>query len=288
MPLAARWTPLPPLPSELIRSSHALAVVDRTAWIFGGELKPRTPLGANLIAISLKDGHSRTLPPSSSTPWPAPRVGASLIALGTSLYLWGGRGGKSMAPFSPEEDLWKFDTEKESWEQLETEGERPEQRSFHAMAAHGNILYLHAGCPSSGRLETIHSLDLTHSPLTWTTCASAPGPARGGTALTSLPSSPLLARFGGFAGYELGGLDIFDTELGQWSTVDADVDGGGPGKRSVHMLIGLDGSLEWAGKKVVAVMALGEREGAPAELGHDGAGFVRASICIGRPSRSVC
>lgn len=159
-----------------------------------------------------------------------------------------------------------------------------------------NTLYLHAGCPSAGRLETIHALDLTRSPLTWTTRDSAPGQPRGGTVLASLPASSFLARFGGFAGYELGGLDIFDTETGQWRAIDAGVDvggdSGGPGKRSVHMLIGLDGSLEWAGKMVVAVMALGEREGAPAELGHDGAGFVRASLSLSLsdayiPSRAV-
>lgn len=126
----------------------------------------------------------------------------------------------------------------------------------------------------------MHSLDLTQSPLTWTAQASAPNEPRGGTVLTRLPSSTLLARFGGFAGKELDGLDVFDTETGKWSVINAGAGGDGPepGKRSVHMLVGLDGSLQWEGKTAVAVMALGERQGAPAELGHDGAGFVRLSL----------
>lgn len=75
---------------------------------------------------------------------------------------------------------------------------------------------------------------------------------------------------------ELGGLDIFDISSGQWRSEEVEIIGGGAGpeKRSVHALIGLSGDLEWEGKKVVGLMAHGEREGAPAELGHDGAGFV--------------
>lgn len=42
-------------------------------------------------------------------------------------------------------------------------------------------------------------------------------------------------------------------------------------------LVRLEGGLEVQGKKVVAVLTMGEREGAPAELGHDGAGFVSSS-----------
>lgn len=134
-------------------------------------------------------------------------------------------------------------------------------------------LYLHAGCPPKGRLATLHSLDL--SSLTWTALASAPEPGRGGTNLTPLPHSPLLARFGGFAGYELDGLDVYDTVKNEWETIDIAVEGGGdgPGKRSVCSLLQVNGP-EFDGKKVIAVLAHGEREGAPAELGHDGAGFV--------------
>lgn len=135
-------------------------------------------------------------------------------------------------------------------------------------------LYLHAGCPFKGRLATLHSLDL--SSLTWTALPSAPEPGRGGTNLAALPDSSLLARFGGFAGYELDGLDVFDTEKREWESLDVKVESGGegPGRRSVCLLQAIEKGPEHDGKKVVAVLAHGEREGAPAELGHDGAGFV--------------
>ncbi|KAI5480539.1 hypothetical protein MNV49_000235 [Pseudohyphozyma bogoriensis] len=263
MPLFAKWTPLPHQLPNL--SSHSLAVIADKAYLFGGELKPRTPVGPEVRVLGLKDGSVRTLsPPSTTTLWPAARVGSSLASIPStnSLYVWGGRGGKAMKAFDgDEEDLWKFDASKEEWDAIKTEksveGEEPERRSYHVLVAGADekSLYLHAGCPASGRLAALHSLSLTTSTPTWSTLPTAPSPPRGGTVLTPVPDTPLLARFGGFAGYELGGLDFFDTEKGEW--VD----------------VGDESEAKFEGKKVVAVMCLGEREGAPAELGHDGAGF---------------
>ena len=97
--------------------------------------------------------------------------------------------------------------------------------------------------------------------------------------LTPLPARSrgggghVLARFGGFAGHELDGLDVYDVDHHEWRSIETE----GPvkpEKRSVHIFVGLDGALEFEGKDVVGVLALGEREGAPAELGHNGAGFV--------------
>ena len=57
--LVARWTPLAlstagaSLSPALIRSSHCLAVVSNHAYIFAGELKPRTPVPADLHIIGL-------------------------------------------------------------------------------------------------------------------------------------------------------------------------------------------------------------------------------------------
>lgn len=116
----------------------------------------------------------------------------------------------------------------------------------------------------------------------------APGPGRGGTVICALNSSPpssssaapLLVRFGGFAGFELDGFTVYDVASGSWKSCDVGIEGEEgtpPAARSVHALIPVDGSITYGDdKRVVAVMIHGEREGAPAELGHDGAGFVRA------------
>lgn len=60
-------------------------------------------------------------------------------------------------------------------------------------------LYIHAGCPASGRLATLHAYDLaTH---TWHKLADAPEQPRGGTAIAAVSLSPsselVLVRFGG-------------------------------------------------------------------------------------------
>lgn len=61
--LVARWTPLTASPASvalspaLIRSSHSLAIIGSDAYVFGGELVPRTPVSADLTIISLRGEH---------------------------------------------------------------------------------------------------------------------------------------------------------------------------------------------------------------------------------------
>ncbi|GAA6034131.1 hypothetical protein JCM8097_000711 [Rhodosporidiobolus ruineniae] len=283
----ALWKPLA-VDDSFQRSSHGLAVHGGKAYAFGGELKPRTPVDAAVTVLDLAVASPRSLAPPStaSTAWPTSRVGHTFVSSDDGeIWCWGGRGGKDMSSFSDEGSIWVFDTETQSWEELKTKGDEPEPRSFHTMTALDNKLYLHAGCPASGRLSQLHCLDL--STLTWSSLPAAPEPGRGGTALTALPSAALggkklLARFGGFAGYELGGLDVFDVEKEEWAAVEPSVEGGGegPAKRSVHVFVGLEGTLEVEGKRAVAVLAMGEREAAPKELGHDGAGFFHSDAWL--------
>jgi hypothetical protein len=58
MSLSASWTRIKPSVA-LDRSSLAVAIVGDAAYVFGGELKPRTPLDADVHIISLKglSGH---------------------------------------------------------------------------------------------------------------------------------------------------------------------------------------------------------------------------------------
>ena len=52
--LCPKWTRLPLLSAPALHlSSHTLAVVDSTAYLFSGELHPRTPVPASLSLISL-------------------------------------------------------------------------------------------------------------------------------------------------------------------------------------------------------------------------------------------
>ena len=87
-------------------------------------------------------------------------------------------------------------------------------------------------------------------------------------------SEPALLRWGGFAGYELGGdnaLDIYLPSSNSWQTVYPSTPDGAPGPRSVHGFLGVNlGGPGTNAEKLVAVMFMGERD--PSALGHAGAG----------------
>ncbi len=132
---------------------------------------------------------------------------------------------------------------------------------------------VHAGCPAKGRLETLHSLSLSDP--TWTSQEPAPPPGRGGTVLCSVTVSSgksLLVRFGGFAGHELGGaIDTYDPSTREWKATP--IPKSGPQARSVHALLPLNIPAAFDSSATpIAVLLFGEREPAPAELGHEGAG----------------
>jgi len=83
---------------------------------------------------------------------------------------------------------------------------------------------------------------------------------------------PVILRFAGFAGYELGAdhtLDIYTISTDTWSTVlpEADPLHGYPGARSVHGLVRYQSKRNPAG---IALLYYGEREAS--SLGHAGAG----------------
>ena len=171
------WKQLSPasIPAHLAaRSSHCLSVLNGRAYIFGGELEPRKPIGSELIVLDLKGERAaaaRVLEADHLRAWPCARVGAAMVAHppSKSLYLWGGRGGKEMKAIDVKtgndeeggqiDDVWRFDVEGEVWEKLSTHSSDasgsafPEARSFHTMAASGDSLYVHEGCPSKGAYE---------------------------------------------------------------------------------------------------------------------------------------
>ncbi|CAD6949891.1 unnamed protein product [Tilletia laevis] len=276
-------------------SSHALTIdpSTRKAYLFGGELKPRQPVGDELRVISDLDSANpddskatdvlkRPQEVEEGSAWPSPR---------------------DMAPLDGEEHtaIWRFSTEEKCWERFETSGERPVPRSYHTAAVAGGKLYIHAGCPQSGRLSTLHALDL--KTFRWHSLASAPGPERGGTVIAAIPSpftdsteDLVLARWGGFCGDELGGpLDIYDPAKDSWTSHEAPLssgtDGEEPSKRSVHGLVPFPTAptLELGqGRtaRVLGVLFFGEGQGAPKELGHDGAGKFLADAYLLTASHS--
>ncbi|KAG8221434.1 galactose oxidase [Butyriboletus roseoflavus] len=299
--MSIRWSLVSTLASNA-RSSHCAAVTHSgRLLLYSGELRPRIPVDGALHLLDLESHTpSRALNPSPAlTHAPDPRVGATAVydPHTDSLYVWGGRGGVDMGPLDRfQAGIWKAPldgldiADTVPWERLPSVNDdddsdaAPALRSFHASVLAGRKLYIHAGCPASGRLADLHAYDLTTH--TWHKLADAPTEPRGGTAIAavSLPSTSelVLVRFGGFAGVQLPKikqgnpppLDIYTPSTNTWSTVypAPDPEHGFPGSRSVHGLVPftIGNHTSTSGSVPVALLHHGERDAS--SLGHAGAG----------------
>lgn len=278
---------------SLQRSSQTLSAVFNEVYVFGGELVPRESRDNTIYILDLKGctpsrrarlthyGFAPHATPEdrAAVPTPPARIGTASAVAGGHFYLFAGRGGADMAPLDEEGKLWQFynsDDDGIGWlpfAPADASQPAPEPRSYHCMTSDGkSTLYVHAGCPTSGRLLDLWSFNVNDRK--WTQLASAPGPPRGGTSITY--HAGRLYRMGGFDGkHEIGGeLDIYDIASDTWSTHTFTPDGvNGPGARSVATLL----ALPIHGKPSL-ITAFGESD--PSALGHAGAGNMLSDTWI--------
>ena len=253
--------PLPVVP----RSSQILAVVNRTAVLFSGELKSREPVDNAVLLVSLDRGMTPQINKYIITDnAPSPRVGSAGAALADTFFVFSGRAGREFT--TPETSLHAFHIPTQTWSMLETPGDRPEARSYHAIAASADDkLYLHAGCSSSGqRLNDLWCF--TRSENVWTRLADAPGQPRGGSSIAV--SGEQIYRVGGYDGKaEIGGsLDVYNVATDSWESIPYQADGiEGPSARSVGALV----DVQVADKSLLLYIF---GEGQASSLGHAGAG----------------
>jgi len=243
-----------------------VSVLGHRAYIFGGELVPREPRDNKIFSIDLSGGNA-TVNATESSSAPSPRVGSASTALNGRIYLFSGRGGTAMAPIE-EAGVWEYDPSSTSWRLLDPSDRSapcPPARSYHCMTTDGaTSVFLHAGCPESGRLSDLWCFNVQEKK--WTQLADAPKPDRGGTSICFLEGC--LYRMNGFDGKtEQGGnLDVYDIKADSWSSKGFSADGkSGPEARSVAALL----PVNVQGKQMLVTM-FGEHD--PSSLGHAGAG----------------
>ncbi|KAH0356642.1 galactose oxidase, partial [Aureobasidium melanogenum] len=266
---------------SLQRSSQTLSTLGNRALIFGGELHPRQPRDNNVHILNFIPGRPKaslqefeahfTGKPEDVGDWPLARVGTASTVVDDRIYYFSGRGGVDMAPIDEQGKLWQFcfsDAHGVGWNEIspaDNSQPAPEPRSYHCMASDGTTtLYVHAGCPASGRLSDLWAFNVNERK--WRQLTSAPGAPRGGTSITF--SNGKLYRMGGFDGkHELGGeIDIYDIASDRWSTHTFSPDGNeGPGCRSVGTLLAIN-----VHGRPSLITAFGESD--PSALGHAGAG----------------
>lgn len=179
-----------------------------------------------------------------------------------------------MSALSENGGLWTFTPSDSSWSLLtpaEASAPYPEARSYHSATSDGSSkIFVHAGCPVSGRLRDFWSFDI-HTRV-WVQLPDAPGPERGGTSLCFAQGK--VWRMGGFDGKEeIGGVvDSFDLASNEWESFAFQANGAnGPGARSVAALL----PLKVHGREFL-VTGLGEAD--PSSLGHAGAGKMLGDV----------
>ncbi|KKY20945.1 putative kelch repeat protein [Phaeomoniella chlamydospora] len=280
-----------PLP----RSSHSLTVIGDRAYVFGGEIEPREPVSndVEVLIIGRNNAKAESItakPVDGSEGVPAARVGHTASGARNRMFVFGGRGGAEMTALEENGRLWVFDPKEEGWLYLDPPPgtEYPCPRSYHASSASddGNVIFIHAGCASDGsRLVDTWAFYLEEGK--WARFPDAPGPARGGPALTY--GQDMLWRFGGFDGKtELGGqldyLEVPSTSnatASEWislpfdfSETEASTTSSIPAPRS---LAALHFVATGQGRDYL-ILALGE--GDPSKIGHAGAGKFFQDIWI--------
>ncbi|EHY56929.1 hypothetical protein HRR83_001991 [Exophiala dermatitidis] len=291
----ARWTKLCE-DDSIRRSSQALAIAGDSAYIFGGELRPREPVDSSVYQIPTKPSQNQTQHPLQKIPFtsqqqnqetPQPRVGHAATTLRGKIYIFSGRSGVAMAPIEEHGSFWVFDPTQNSWSRLtpkDPDAPYPQGRSYHALTAADddsqNTIFLHAGCPESGRLHDLWSFDVSNR--TWRELPSAPGPERGGTSVAYLGGK--LYRMNGFDGKtEQGGrIDVFDLGQARWldkESIEFVPDGvNGPPPRSVSCLVPVNLGGGSNSNKPGLLTMFGERD--PSSLGHQGAGKMLADVWL--------
>ena len=313
MPLRAIWKRIP-TDVHLPRSSHSLSIIKGRGYVFGGEIEPRNPVDNHVhvftIPVSENDivDHQVVLPVSiDHSDVPSGRVGHTAATIDARIYIFGGRGGKSMQPLEERGRVWVFDTKRSRWTHLDPKNGSPfpPARSYHSSTStlhpisdgndltadlvggvasgfddHGTI-FVHGGCLASGRTAEVWGFDVASR--IWSRYPDAPGSPRGGASLAF--SQDRLYRFGGFDGErELGGSIDF-----LYFSVSSFDDKGGKGELAVTPRTGIWGSVPFAGaagpgnRSVAGLQAittgqgrnylllfLGERQ--PSSSGHETAG----------------
>lgn len=282
--------------SEKIRRSSQVVAPNQASQppilgIFGGELKPREPVGNNLHEVELSEtrknflssntedkayADAATLNITTSPNAPSPRVGSASTTFNGHTYLFSGRGGIAMTPIDERGSLWDLSHRPNQWSPIypaNLDAPVPSPRSYHALTSDTrDTLYLHAGCPDKGRLSDLWAFQL--STRRWISLADAPEPARGGTNIAFCPETERLYRMNGFDGKtEQGGsLDVYNPETDCWTSIAYRADSKeGPEPRSVSALL----CVTVAGQPWL-LTPFGERD--PSSLGHAGAGKMLGDV----------
>jgi len=227
----ATWTQVITTNNPKSRSSHGISVIgfgtdNPKVVVYGGENEPRVPIDSTLHVLTLSwtgredapTGNWEVVETKFDDRAPPTRVAHAQAVLNDTLYIFGGRRGRTMDE-EPMADLWKFDWNEKIWEEVVCKGSIPEARSYHKLIAAGSLLYCFGGCGASGRLSDLHSFDVKTS--TWTKLPAFEKIAgRGGACFQANGAGTALYVVAGFTGKEARDVYRYDIESSIWTQLE--------------------------------------------------------------------
>ncbi|KAG2308848.1 hypothetical protein Bca52824_028596 [Brassica carinata] len=137
------------------RSSHAIAVVGDKLYSFGGELTSNVPVDKDLYVFDL-NSHTWSIAPATGDIPTLSCLGVAMVAVGSTLYVFGGRDASRKY-----NGFYSYDTVKNEWKLVTGVEEGPEARSFHSMASDAENVYLFGGVSKTVRLKTLNAFNVS-------------------------------------------------------------------------------------------------------------------------------
>ncbi|KAL0696497.1 hypothetical protein Bca4012_063677 [Brassica carinata] len=150
------------IPKE--RSSHGIAVVGDKLYAFGGEFCTNKAIDKDMYVFDLNTQTWSLAPAKGDVP-EISSFGVRMVAVGTKLYVFGGRNEKNV-----NNDFYSYDTVKNEWKFLTKLGlgGGPEARTYHSMASDENHVYVFGGVsqgdgvtPNPHRFRTVESYNIS-------------------------------------------------------------------------------------------------------------------------------
>ncbi|KAK3092884.1 hypothetical protein FSP39_008380, partial [Pinctada imbricata] len=190
-----------------------LVVIGNHAYVYGGENKPRVPIDNNMNCLDLKSLSWSVCEPKSKDYIPSPVNAASVAAVGSKIYVFGGRTGVDMGQGDTDQ-MDVFDTTELVWNRVEGKGDKPSPRSYHAMTSSGKMLYVFGGCGAKGRMSDLYAFDTETS--TWEKFPQSEAiVGRGGAGLAFHNGNIYVV--GGFVGKEVNDVHTFNITSRTWT-----------------------------------------------------------------------
>lgn len=241
------------------RSSHAVAVVSGKLYAFGGEFAPRVPVDNHVHVFDLQTKAWSVADAAGDVP--PPRVGVTMVAVGETVYVFGGRD----EAHKELNEMYSFNTGTGLWTLISNGDDGPPHRSYHSMTADDEQVYVFGGCGVSGRLNDLWAFDVAGRKWSQYPLPGENLKGRGGPGL-AVALGKIWVIYG-FAGEEVDDVHCFDPVRLEWSQVDTA--GQKPTARSVFSTVGI-------GKRIF--ICGGEVD--PSDLGHLGAGKFSAESYV--------